>query len=351
MSVDLDKLEEEAYIPEPGLPPIVDAATFMAESLAEPSQLVHGIFHSGCKLVLGGGSKSFKTWQLLDLAMSVAHGINWLNFETNPARVLFTNFELQPWTIQQRIEAIAQAKGIKLEPGRLSLLNLRGRAAHYNMLLPQIVEMMKEGFGLVILDPIYKLYGDSADENSARDMAGLLNAVERLAVETGAGAAFGSHFSKGNQSQKESIDRISGSGVFARDPDSILTFTKHESEGCFTVEPTLRAFKPVAPFVVRWQFPLMQLAPELDPAKLRQVTGRPQKHDYRRLLAAIVDTTAENPISISTWAAARKVARQTLQGYLPEMSRQGWIATTGKGNNARQFLTNKGKAYVNGENQ
>lgn len=38
----------------------------------------------------------------------------------------------------------------------------------------------------------------------------------RLTVETGAGVAFGSHFSKGNQIQKESIDRISGSGVFAR---------------------------------------------------------------------------------------------------------------------------------------
>jgi len=37
-----------------------------------------------------------------------------------------------------------------------------------------------------------------------------------------AASVFGAHFSKGNQAGKESIDRISGSGVFARDPDTIL---------------------------------------------------------------------------------------------------------------------------------
>jgi len=38
------------------------------------------------------------------------------------------------------------------------------------------------------LDPIYKLYGE-ADENSARDIAKLLNAVEGLAVRSGAAIA------------------------------------------------------------------------------------------------------------------------------------------------------------------
>src|SRR3954470_23651854 len=49
-----------------------------------------------------------------------------------------------------------------------------------------------------------------------------------LAIPSGCMAG---HFAKGNAAAKETIDRISGSGVFARDPDSLITFTKHEEQG------------------------------------------------------------------------------------------------------------------------
>jgi hypothetical protein len=328
------------------LPAIVDAADFIAKPLPEPDQLIAGVLHTGCKLALGGGSKSFKTWCLLDLALSVSHGVPWMDVETTAAPVLFCNFELQDWTIQRRIEAVARAKGITLKRGQLAVLNLRGHAANYNLLLPQIRAAMKSDFGLAILDPIYKLYG-LTDENKAGDVARLLNAIEELTVETGAAAAFGSHFSKGDQSKKDSLDRISGSGVFARDPDSLITFTRHESDDCFTVEPVLRAFKPVEPFVVRWQFPLMRPDANLDPARLKQCAGRKREHDPCKLLTVIADTTPEKPISISAWAQAGNVPRQTLTDYLPGMRRNGWVKTIGEGTNARQHITNEGKAFLN----
>ena len=49
-------------------------------------------------------------------------------------------------------------------------------------------------------------------------------------------ASVAGHFAKGNASAKGTIDRISGSGVFARDPDSLVVFTRHEEEGAFVVE-------------------------------------------------------------------------------------------------------------------
>jgi RecA-family ATPase len=76
-----------------------------------------------------------------------------------------------------------------------------------------------------------------------------------VAVRTGAAIAFGAHYSKGNQARKESIDRVGGSGVFARDPDSLLNFTRHEERDCFTVEMTLRNHPPQKPFVVKWEYP------------------------------------------------------------------------------------------------
>ena len=133
--------------------------------------------------------------------------------------------------------------------------------------------------------------------------------------------------------------------MFARDPDSILIFTRHEEEDCFTVESILRNFAPVEPFAVRWQFPLFTPDHDLDPAKLKQAKpGRHKTHDPEKLCAAIVDSTAENPVSVSRWAHAAGISRQTLQGYLPGLRAKQWLATAGEGNNARQYLTERGQA-------
>ena len=269
------------------LPGIVDAAEFLAEKLTPPPELVYGILHQGSKMVLGGGSKTFKTWSLTDLALAVALGEPWLSFKTTKGRVLFLNFEIPPVFFQQRIKAVTSEKGITLSPGQFDIWNLRGHSAGYDVIIPRIIERVEgSGYLLIVLDPVYKLYGET-DENKAGEVARLLNALEWLTVDTRAAVAFGAHYSKGNQAAKESIDRISGSGVFARDPDTILNFTRHETNDAFTVEATLRNFKPVPPFVVRWQFPLMRRADELDPAKLKQPAGRPKKYSVSSILGCL----------------------------------------------------------------
>ena len=101
-------------------------------------------------------------------------------------------------------------------------------------------------------------------------MAALMLEIERFADECNAAIAFAAHFSKGNQSGKEAMDRISGSGVMARDPDAILTFTNHEEEDCYALEAVLREFAPIPPLVVQWIAPVMNPRTDLDPAKLKQ---------------------------------------------------------------------------------
>ena len=269
------------------LPDFIDAAMFQATPIEAPAELIRGILHKGSKLAFGGSSKSFKTWCLLDLAISVSTGLPWMGRDTEQGKVLFVNFEIQPYAWQRRIEAITRARGIQLDPGRVILWNLRGHAAGFKMLMPRITARCQaENFSLIVLDPIYKLYG-GADENAAGDVAELLNSLESLATKSGSAIAFGTHFAKGNASSKEAIDRISGSGVFARDPDSLLIFTKHEEDDAFTVEPILRNFAPVEPFAVRWHFPLMEPADDLDPAKLKEAGGRKKEHLADDLLTGI----------------------------------------------------------------
>jgi hypothetical protein len=265
------------------LPPIVSAEELLSNPPPKPPEIVAGLFHQGCKMVLGGASKSNKTWTLLDLAISVATGAPWWGFPTNQGPVLYVNLELGEAFFAERIKLIVAAKDVDLS-GTLDVWNLRGHAADFDKLLPKVIEKAAQQYRLIVLDPTYKLLG-WRDENRAGDIASLLNGFERLAVQTGAAVAFGAHFSKGNQALKESMDRIGGSGVFARDPDTILTMTRHEKDGAFTVEPILRNHAPVKPFVIDWNFPLMQRDDDLDPTKLRQPNvGRKPKYGVQDLI-------------------------------------------------------------------
>jgi RecA-family ATPase len=257
------------------LPPILHGHAFMGRPEPEPPQLVEGVLHQGAKMVLGGPSKARKSWSLIDLMLSVSTGSPWWGFATCPGRALYLNFELPAFALQYRITRIAAAKGITDFTG-FDIWNLRGHATDFSALIPKILGRIRDtGYSLILIDPIYKGLG-SRNENDAGDIASLLNEVEQLAVKSGAAAVFGAHFSKGNQAGKESIDRIGGSGVFARDPDVILTMTPHEEDEAHVIDLTLRALPPVPPFVVRWNESIFITDREADPAKLKAPQGNPK---------------------------------------------------------------------------
>jgi len=65
-----------------GLPPIKRLSELMGSRPIAPPELISGILHQGSKMVLGGGSKSYKTWALIDLGLSVASGTAWWGFRT-----------------------------------------------------------------------------------------------------------------------------------------------------------------------------------------------------------------------------------------------------------------------------
>jgi RecA-family ATPase len=122
------------------------------------------------------------------------------------------------------------AKGLVTPDGKhpmenVDLWNLRGFAQELGIVYNPIKKaVLKGGYKLLILDPIYKTLGD-ADENSARDINALLNLLDKISLETKTAIAFGTHFPKGKMGGRTAMDRIAGSGVFARNPDAIITMS------------------------------------------------------------------------------------------------------------------------------
>lgn len=284
---------------EDGLPDMVYGDVIQATAPVLPEELIAGILHRGAKMVLGGGSKSFKTWCLLDLAVSISQGVLWWGRQTKRGVVVYLNFEVQKGFFHKRILDVAKAKGLVL--GRDFIVwNLRGHSTDHSVLLPKLAARLQGlNVAAIILDPAYKIM--SGNENEQASVALLMNSIERLGEQVGASTIFGAHFSKGDQSIKEAIDRISGSGVFARDPDAILPMTRHEEDGTFAIEPILRNCPPVDAFCVRWKFPLMEPADDADPAALRSV----QKSKKAKVsVAEIIELLpADEGILRSRWVA------------------------------------------------
>jgi len=283
-----------------GYPKIVRASEFVATLIERPPEVIRGVLYQIGKMVYGGPSKGNKTWVLIDLCFAVATGGKWLGFDTAHGKVLYINLELQPFSSQHRLKEVARARGCAI-PDDLHIWNLRGHSCPLAELLPELLRQIgDERYVLIVVDPIYKTMA-GRDENDAGAVGEVCNEIEAVAVKTGAAIAFGSHFAKGNASQKNAIDRISGSGVFARDPDAILTATPLATDGAFSLELTLRDFAPVEKFGIRWEYPLMVRDETLDPDDLKQIKpGRKTEHSVQDILCCI----GTEPISTCKWELA-----------------------------------------------
>lgn len=259
------------------LPPLDDMSTLLGANLPPtPTELVRGMLHQGSKLIIGGTSKGRKTFSLMDLGISVATGADWWGCETIKGKVCYINFEIQRPFFARRYADICKAKERMPAFGMFQSWTLRGLVDGIEKMAEDIIKrLLEQDYALIIFDPIYKALGNR-DENKAGDVASMLNELEAIAVKTGAAIAFGAHYSKGNQAGKDSMDRIGGSGVFARDPDAILTMTPHTLEEHFTIDATLRNFAPQEPFVVKWEWPLFHRDEAINPADLKQ----PKKQEH-----------------------------------------------------------------------
>ena len=64
MSEQVDIAVDLGAVPPP-LPQIVSLRDFVETAPVPPPQIIEGVLHRGCKMVLGGTSKSNKSWCLL----------------------------------------------------------------------------------------------------------------------------------------------------------------------------------------------------------------------------------------------------------------------------------------------
>lgn len=195
-------------------------------SLAPP--LIDGVLRQGHKMLIAGPSKAGKSYALIELCCAIAEGKKWLEWNCTQGRVMYVNLELDRASCLHRFKDVYTALGIA--PDNLSnidIWNLRGRSVPMDKLTPKLIRRAsKKNYIAIIIDPIYKVI--TGDENSADQMAHFCNQFDKVCTELGCAVIYCHHHSKGAQGGKRSMDRASGSGVFARDPDALIDLVELE---------------------------------------------------------------------------------------------------------------------------
>ena len=253
------------------LPDMVSLDTYKDSPPPMPDELISGILRCGHKMLISGSSKAGKSFLLMELCISIAEGKQWLGFTCKKGRVLYVNLEIDPASAINRFLKIYAALGWKADNAKnIIVWNLRGHAVPLNELVPKLVRRVKDQhLTAIIIDPIYKVI--MGDENNASDMGAFCNQFDKICMETGCSVIYCHHHSKGAQGAKKAMDRASGSGVFARDPDAQLDMIELElsddiknfvRDGYATgwrLESSLREFPNIKPLNFWFDYPIHKL--------------------------------------------------------------------------------------------
>lgn len=271
--------------------------------LAPP--LIEGILRQGHKMLVAGPSKAGKSFTLIELCIAIAEGKKWLNWQCAQGKTLYVNLELDRPSCLHRFKDVYNALGIK--PNNLTnidIWNLRGKSIPMDKLAPKLIRRAsKKDYIAVVIDPIFKVI--TGDENSADQMANFCNQFDKICNELGTSVIYCHHHSKGSQGGKRSMDRASGSGVFARDPDALLDLIEldlneahykqlRNMSACKCCVDYLRANRPEL---------LNELSQDdvLSQSIMIDFCKSKLGHDYYKELDMLVNEARDKATSITAW--------------------------------------------------
>ena len=244
------------------LPDPISVGDYWDNRPTQDEELIEGIFRQGRKMVIAGASKIGKTTLATQLALSIANGWDWLGLHCKQGKVLYLNFEVAEPTFNEKLEGICSAKNVDIrQVGRnLHVLHLRGYDfSNPDKLTRDIITKFKNSnYSLMIIDPIYKIM--DGDENSSEANRDMTSRFDRIARNCKCSIVYVHHFSKGSQSDKSVLDRMSGHGTQGRDTDAGISVMEldspdEERRAC-RVEFELREFKDHDPINVWFDFPI-----------------------------------------------------------------------------------------------
>lgn len=173
--------------------PLIELASDSEDAPKKDRLLIDGTLEAGEFLLLTAPPKTGKSFALMDLAVSISHGEDWLFASTHRSDILFVNFESTRSAFLNRLFAVAADRGLSASIPAFGFLNLRGIALSPLEMAQYIAKRVKgakkleeHDYAAIIIDPISAvLHNPKAVRNNIPPEKALLQMVEVLISLTG----------------------------------------------------------------------------------------------------------------------------------------------------------------------
>ena len=330
------------------LPAMESLADYKDNPPELPEELIQGILRRGHKMLISGSSKAGKSFLLMELCVAIAEGKAWLGFSCRKGRVLYVNLEIDPASCINRFLKIYDAlKMPKENMDSIVVWNLRGHAVPLDQLVPKLIRRVRDQhLDAIVIDPIYKVI--TGDENSASEMGQFCNQFDKICNETCCSIIYCHHHSKGAQGSKRAMDRASGSGVFARDPDAQLDMIQLElsdelkntvrdgNATAWRLESNLREFENIKPVNFWFEYPIHRLdeksylskahaegSPMGNLSKSRKYTTFEERKESIDMAFQVC--SINTPVTVEAMAEYIGVSPRCVRDRLKEVKDEYWI--------------------------
>jgi hypothetical protein len=301
-------------------------AARVAETTAPVRWLLDGLFLAGGAGILGGAPKTGKSFFALELAVAVASGTpgagHWA--VTSPGPVLLLAAEDPLAVVVQRLAALAAARARALATLPVDLIVEPGVRLPDG--LPRLAATVAQRRPvLLILDPLIRVH--RADENSAPEMAAILDGLRTLARDSGCAVLLVHHTRKA-PALGSLGHGLRGSSDLPAFGDSNLYLRRLGTTGPLELRIEHRAAACPPPL-------RLCLRVEGDTARFVPADAAPADPLRERLLTLV--RRAPAPLSTATLRAALGVRKQVLvdllrtlvvEGRLGRAGREGWTAAS-----------------------
>lgn len=298
--------------------------------------LIDGVLRQGHKMMIAGPSKAGKSYALIELVAAIAEGRKWLQWDCTQGKVLYVNLELDRASCLHRFKDVYDALGWPAQSiSNIDIWNLRGKSLPMDKLAPKLIRRAsKKNYMAIIIDPIYKII--TGDENSADQMAHFCNQFDKVCTELNCAVIYCHHHSKGAQGGKRSMDRASGSGVFARDADALLDMIQLETDQvglpgtAWRIEGTLREFKAFEPLNLWFEYPvhkiddtgfLAELKPNAEKApweKSKETRQQKKEAKKKQMESAYNACSIKGDVTVADMANYLETTERTVRRYIKE---------------------------------
>ncbi len=230
--------------------PLIEQASASEEAPKQDELILDGMLRAGELMLLSAPPKAGKSFALLDIALSVCHGEEWLGYKTQQHDVLFINFELTRSAFLNRLHLLAEYRGLSPATNHLGFLNMRGNAMSPLEIAQYIAKRVQgakklenHDYKLIVIDPLSAiLHSPKTARAQGTPPQLLMQMIDTILALTGSAVITAAN-----------VDEYPY--VAARADSHLSLMPMEGSPNIFQINGTFREFPPAFARECSWRFP------------------------------------------------------------------------------------------------